>query len=464
MATLKVTLGVVNITDPVLFVMREVGSPMAEVYTRLFNPPPASSTIFTTDEVNPVNHYCDWYRSNSEGDKIQLLHTTEVDVRLNKEVSFTPLEFVVNGGNTDAPSYDPEGGQNEYHNPDLVGKSYVVFRPGYGPLSWDTMIEPIDTGGFKYRDETGLVFEDLERYVLLISTVTESGSGGIAANNFPADFLEFSEDRSFDSSYYNKMLEANGSATLLTLTIDDMSLIPERTVFGVNTHQGDQSYVVIELPNDCFAWVLGKQRQKIYIGKGEEVKFMKKGEELKIVYWDGDYRRVGERVKQDGYAPINSVPETGGWVVFDSVIRLKEWYVDELPTGELGSGTQDVTPTSDHRGKFIIGSTKLWIPDSAGLFDRATDPDGIYDSPGRKAGAIQQDEVKSHNHNRSNDSGGDNYGLVPTSTSGSKTAGSHDSTGNGQEPNVRDSPKLMTDYGGAETRPKNRATNVYRII
>jgi hypothetical protein len=68
---------------------------------------------------------------------------------------------------------------------------------------------------------------------------------------------------------------------------------------------------------------------------------------------------------------------------------------------------------------------------------------------GNKTHTLTASEMPEHDHNISNDSGGTNYGLVPTSLSGATvTPGSIDSGLSGSEPNVNVSPKLMSSVGG----------------
>lgn len=388
MGTLRVTLGIVGITDHLKFVMREVSAPLATVYSQLFAPPHNTVRIFIVPDLNPVNHYVDWYRSNADGDELELLHTTEVDVALQEEMAFTPLEFLVGGINTGAPNYDPAADQDEYNNPDLVGLQYQVFRPGYGPLSWDNDIEELPGGGFKLLN--GQIFGEGERYTLFIFKKTTFNGAGSGSKPLITDFVEITGNVTFDSSHYAKMLEANASVNL-TVDIPSIASIPEGATFGINTHNGTQKYVTVQLSSGAYCLVGGVQRNAIYIGRDEEVLFFKKGTTLKVISWQGDFRRVGEFVKGSGIAPINSLATTGGWYLKTSYPRLFNWFINALPIGELGTGTDDVTPSDANKTKWIIGATKFWVPDSRDYFERVA-PVGV------NAGVNAPGQVGNHKH------------------------------------------------------------------
>lgn len=79
------------------------------------------------------------------------------------------LSFVVNRG-LGTPYFDPistlDNPTNIYVNANLNGKTYVVFRPGFGALVWGVHIQLISGGGFQYID--GTVFYDGEAYTIFI--------------------------------------------------------------------------------------------------------------------------------------------------------------------------------------------------------------------------------------------------------------------------------------------------------
>lgn len=462
MTNLKVTLGAVNITEPILFSMREVSAPLAEVYSRLFNPAPASTVIFTSGPVKPINHYVDWWISNPSGQKLELLHTTEVDLSLIEEVAFKTLEFVVDRGISAESPYDPASNQTDYNNSDLVGATYIVFKPGIGPLSWNADIELIETGGFRYIN--GSVFESDERYSLLISTKSVFNAQVNNSGGFPNDYIDLISDRIFSASDYGKMIEADASVPVLTLTIDNMATIPEGTVFGVSNYKSGINsgvrYASISLPSGCYCMIGGKARQKIYIGKGEGAVFFKKGIELKVIEPASGWESVGRRVSQDGLPPLNGLPELGGWYVKAEYPRILEWYVEDLSPFEAVGGTDDVTPNASTRTKWVVGNLKFWAPDSGGYFDRYADPDADVDveAGARTSGQTQADENKEHGHAAENMS---RRGYPKDA--GDRTTDYY-FIDKGRDTGSNLKPLSISPSGGVEARPKNRTTFGYRLI
>jgi hypothetical protein len=65
---------------------------------------------------------------------------------------------------------------------------------------------------------------------------------------------------------------------------------------------------------------------------------------------------------------------------------LFNWYVNLLPVDELVTGTDDVTPSTANKTKWIIGTNKFWIPDLRNHHMRVTDGT-------RKTGDIQAAQV-----------------------------------------------------------------------
>jgi hypothetical protein len=434
----------VTTTSDIILVVREKSAPLAEVF-RQFYAAPHTQRNLTVDELTPVIHIVQVW-STSDGTTLeQLKGQCDIDASISNDAAFTLIQFIVDRGQTGSPTYDPVSNQDSYVNPELDGKNYAVFKPGYGALVWDIHIELLTGGGFKYIN--GQLFSSEEEYTVMVFNTVQTSTSS-SSKSFPEDFVEVTEDETFDSSYYNKMIEANGSSPILTITMPSLASIPDNTKFGINTHNGSQRYITLQLDTGEYCRVAGQNRNAIYVGKAEEVVFQKKGTYLRIVYWNGDYLRVGERVKADGIAPINSFQEIGGWYTKTDYPRIFEWYVNELPVDELGTGTEDITPSSSNRTKWIIGTTKFWVPDRRNYFDRNTDGT-------RKSGNVQSDDVKSPSDNlltgvkRRFAAGGFIEGYV---------------SGGGNAPGSDNYDPATWPYSGTETRPINVATNVYRII
>jgi hypothetical protein len=224
------------------------------------------------------------------------------------------------------------------------------------------------------------------------------------------------------------------------VNIADITTIPDGTKFIISTMTGTQRNVTLQLPTGKFCVVNFVQRNSIYVGRAETASFMKKGDYLHIINWDGDHRRVGEIVYSGGGA--NMLALTGGWVEKAKYPRLFYWHVNNLPVDQLGTGTQDVTPNAENKTKWIIGTTKFWIPDYRDSFIRTS-------GAGRLAGSYQLDQV----------------GQIAITGKIIRKAGTSNNIV--ALANINDS--VVGDHqviinSGQETRPKNVAANAYVII
>jgi hypothetical protein len=451
-----------GVTNDLIAVIYKTTAPAAEV-DRIVKPDPHPDPYnFQFSDLVPGEYFVKIHESPDGSTLGNLRHDFWVDAVINKLTAYEVKTFQVGQGRG-APYYDPANGTDDYINPDLNGLDYTVFKPGYGPLDWDANINPYTGGGFSFID--GQIFSQDEIYTILVNNLVQSAVPQTGVG-FPEDILEITGDTTFTSTHHNKELEINGSATIVTITIPDLNTIPDLTQWAINTHNGTQRYVTLQLPVGKYCLVDGVQRNAVYIAKGENAKFIKKGNYLRVK-WEGDHRRVGERVYGDGKAPINSLPLTGGWKSKADYPRIFYWHINELPVGELGVGTDDVTPDATNRVKWIIGATKFWVSDHGGYFYRPIDTDQNIDPNGnRLANIIQAGDNKSHNHVNAN---WDKAGSKALDTGSDGTPGSVDSANAATEYRVAGMTSGMwTDATifaqGSEARPINLAANVYVII
>lgn len=324
-----------------------------------------------------------------------LHHDFWVDATLQKLLAYEVKTFQVDLGRG-TPYFDPADGDSNYINTDLDGLTYTVFKPGYGPLDWDANITPYAGGGFSFTD--GQKFSHDEIYTILISNLVTQPVSQSGGSGYPDGVVQITGDIFFVSTHYKKLLEVSGFVNI-TISFGDLSTIPDNTVFGINTQtildtdpDSDFRYAILDLPFGKYAMIHGEAKNRVFVGRGEEMAFIKKGNYLRLVNGGEGYRRVGEIVYAFGKPPINSLPLTGGWRLKSAFPRIFEDYVNALDPAELGTGTDDVEPDADNRTKWIIGLTKFWTPDHGGLSHRGTDPDGNNDSV-RLPGAYQADAV-----------------------------------------------------------------------
>lgn len=433
MGDIRLSVGQVNITDHLLIVFREVQNPNAIVRQLDIFPVPDSFNVFETD-FNPVVHYID-FRNSTDGVSLgTLLSTFVYDVK-NQRLIGERRYYKVDGEG----DHDPESGTMVITDPYLDGKTLNgVFKENFRYLVPETE--------WTHEDDTvtllvGGEFQPDEVVMVEITYLQDIVS---ASNAFPSGVVIAAGDMGITASEYNKMIKANGSGLILTLTMPDFITIPDGVQFLFNTDGGDQRYVTIDLPDGTHLLDGGKQRNPVYMGKGEQLTVYKEGSVLHVINWTpGDHRRVGERVFTEA---LNSISETtGSWELIEDWPRFFYWYVNELPPTELGTGTQDVTPDAANRTKFIIGSTKFWMPDIKNHHLRVTDGT-------RKPGDVQAAQV------------GEVSGNLSVPKGHSYTGGPNVlRMGNGAN-TPQDFNLPFSFNAGKENRVLNVATHVYRII
>jgi len=456
--------GVINDMIAVLYESLPGGGIGPEIDRLPIAAPHTSPVNLSFTNVSPETYIVKIHETPNGTTLGNLHHDFWVDASLQHLSAYTVKTFQVGAGRG-TPYFDPADQDVDYINTDLNGLDYTVFKPGYGPLDWVADINPYTGGGFSFIN--GQKFAQDEIYTLLISNLVTQPIP-VAGKSFPDNVVVITNDVTFSSAHYNKLLEIDSSNALLTITIATIGTIPDGTMFGINTqkHNNALRYAILQLPGGAFCYVNGVQRTALYLGRAEEIWLHKKGSVLRIIQWDGDYRRVGDKVYRDGIAPFNGIQLAGGWFLKSDYPRIFNWYINGLPVGELGAGTDDVIPDATNITKWIIGVNKFWVPDHGGYFYRATDPDGNVDLGGtRLSGTNQADDNKAHNHVTAP---WDKAGAKASDITSEATTGSLDSANASTEYRIGQMGTYWTaatiQSQGTESRPKNVAQNVYVII
>jgi hypothetical protein len=449
MAKIFISFNIISTSD-IILVVREMDAPLAEVY-RHFYPAPHTQVNLTVDNLNPVMHIVQAWSTTDGTTLLQLKGQCDIDASIGGQLAFDIVTFIVDRGLTGTPHYDPVTPTNQYANPDLDGKTYTVFKPGYGPLIFGYHIDTIVGGGFHFID--GQEFSSTEEYTIMVSDLVATNTVSSGAG-YPKGVVAITADTAFAPAHYGQLLEIVGAGTgVITISIADINTIPDNTVFGINTHNGLQRYVTLQLPSGKYCQILGVQRNAGYISRGQEVTFIKKGAYLRVTA--GAYEafgRVGDRIYKDGAGPLNSLPETGGWYLkadYPGIAR----YVSELPIGDVVAGTDDVTPGAADVAKWNVGTNKIWVPDAGGYFVRNADPNTDVDI-GRStvSGNIEADMVGPHTH------------LVTPPDANSNAGFGKTTTGNDAHEGTGIAPYATAANTGTETRPKNVNRYCYIII
>lgn len=481
MAKIFVSFTIVS-TGNFFLVARENSNPSAEVFRSALLIPPHANRNLTIDNINPVMHRVELWSTVDNVNLSQLRGRGDIDASQYTQLAFDSFDFVVDRGFTGAPNYDPvstPGSNTEYVNPDLAGKTYLVFKPGFGPLLWDAHIEKrtdingVDQGGFRFIN--GQEFATGEEYTVMISNLTTvyPTNGGTGSGGFPTGVELVQNSVNFADTYYRKVIEVEANSNI-TITITDIDLIPENTVFAINTHSSTNANfrnVTLQLPSGKYCMVNGVQRNAVYICRSESVTFIKKGAYLRVVNWDGDYRRIGQRIYSDRVAPANGIALLGGWYSKSDIIRLWSWYLAYLLPGDYITGYADDSDPAPYWQRWIFGTNKVWVPDHGGFFYRHYGVNNVIDPEAttRAWNSPQGSANLSHNHTspgawdkmgaRASDVGG--YGVPYMDGS---NASPSTKIRAGQWTNGEWLDATVIPQGGYEARPSNVAVANYIII
>lgn len=452
MGEIRLSIGQVNISNWLKVNVREVGNPSAIVAFHN-EPPPVPATLnLLFSGLNPVVHYVDFRESPDGTAQGTLLSTFVYDVQ-NQTIIAERRYYTCDGGGT----YDPVAGDTSITDPYLNGKTvYGVFKEAFRYLvpstEWSQAGDTVSTpGATPYQ--TGEVITIEINYTVNQATVAGTSS--------PTDIIDVTGNITLDATHYEKLMEANGSGTILTITFPDLLTIPDGKKYWFNTHKGSQRYLAIVFPGGGYCQVDGEPRTIIWMGKGENLEVIKKGSYLRVVQWPGDRLRVGEVVFTDK-PPLNGLAETGGWYNITDYPRYYNDYINDLDPSLLGTGTFAAgTPSGDNARKFCIdaGAGKFWQPDTGGYFNRNTDPNGDVDQD-RSAGDRKSGTSQAH-------------ALQLPQLSGLKVIKAHSGaggmiegyfTGTAPGSDNYDPVDLTINTSLTETRPSNVNRNAYRII
>jgi hypothetical protein len=465
-----------GVTNDLIAVLYNTIAPAAEV-ARLLKAPPHASPYNFNFTNQPVGTYIVKIHESPDGVTLgNLRHDFWVNAAINNVQAYTPKTFQVGLGRP-APFYDPADGDTDYINPDLDQLDYLVFKEGFGVLSWDRDITKLSGGGFGFTN--GQVFAQDEIYTILISNLTQvTTPGGSSGNSFPNGVVNISGDTTFTSLHYNKVIEVTAVNTCI-LSISSFDSIPDNTVFSINTHNlvsddyfAPFYYLIVGLQAGRYLRANGKALNIFHVGRGEEIWVMKSGQFLILLNGGEAYRRVGQIVYTFGEPPLGSLPLTGAWHDKFLFGRLFNYYVNVLPPAELGTGVDDVEPDADNRTKWIIGATKFWVPDHGGVFHRMTDPDGNQDHV-RNPGSYQVDVVGPANvkttawtGNGLGKSGLVSDGVGFLATHGDGGSVTTDSASGTNRNSARTGTWPIITWAGidGQTRPRNVAVNAYVLI
>ncbi len=336
MAKIFVSFNLVSTAD-FLLVAVESAFPLTEVYRSAVLTPPHTQRNITIDSINPVMHKVQLWTTSDGVALDELKGQCDIDASISNASAFTLIQFIVDRGNG-APEYDPVSEQGQYVNPDLDGKEYVVFKPGFGALVWDVHIQALAGGGFEFIN--GWVFANQEEYTVMV--FNEITTQELSISGTVSDVILFTANRSIVTGDAGKILAFNFAGNVGVATFPSLATLNGKS-FIFNTHQGSQVNGEIAFQSGEGASFLTHQnggvvRNKIYLGKGEEIRLFIKAGVAYVEYYNGCYDKVGRRI----FGEITNDPNTlvldgNGGTEYDGLVYKRAW---EFITTRLPAGQQ----------------------------------------------------------------------------------------------------------------------------
>lgn len=426
--------------------------------------------VYTINNINPVVHIVQLWRSDDGASLDQLIKSWEIDASLFNEISAVTYQYMVGRGDEssdlDEQWADPEPGDTELEDERLDGatkEELYVVEAGYGPKRDDE---------YDLRSGGGIVLlggkqfdEDVSWFITHHRTITQSVPPGTATGTSKyAGVTVITEETDFytddSDNLYNNLVIVEGSAASVQFNFQALSLIPNGTHVTFNTHGGTQRYLKLQFnPGDTLKW-LGRERNTIYVRRGADVSIFFEDGVGYITGTDPAAHRVGEMI-WGRKGELNTVPLDGTQYTQAELEGLVEDYMDELPSADVVNETlwatsqlityiangdasvQEQKTVYPYKGLFArtdTGTPTIRVPDMRNMHVRAlkyldttSDTQRIVNKPG----GYQVDTFKSHTHKEAlwNESGNSNLASGGNHNEGTyavKAAGGTETRGENQ--------------------------------
>lgn len=383
-------------TAQVILVLREKADLGTIVFQQAFTA--NSQHNYTVLDLNPVMHQVEIWDTNDGTTLNALKGQCDVDAAQSSSGasgSFSYIQFVTGSGIVTGSTTGvcPTDGAAQYVDAGLNNANYIVNKEGFGILQWGRDIDQISGGGFKYIN--GAVFSGGESYTIIVSnasTIPSSPSSSVAEYN---DIVVQTTNITLNSGDRNKLHVFNFSGNVAVITMESLSGVPDKTVWGFNTHRGNQINGEISFQSGQGCYFMGSLRNKIYLGKNEEIKIQVKGGVAYCTHYDGDYANVGMRVYDDIANRANRARQNG--TEYDGTV-YKRWFdfVQNLPSGQKKTYAEwddlDADNIQFNNGFYAVNGTNFKVPNMTDL--------GMYKSTNnlRTVGDYEKWQVGSHFH------------------------------------------------------------------
>lgn len=386
-------------TGIIIITWVKTSAPLAEVGRAVLNPPHSEDTLLITD-IPAVMYLVRAYRSSDGISLDEEVLRLAVDGSTGAVYPITKKEYEVDGGGPN----DPIDGSISLRDPDLENKVYFITEWGTGFMFDSDYTDRSDDGG-GWDWNNGKVFYAGARYVvLIIERTTVEGGGGTEAGRVVIvdDPIDFDPLTDMGTEFI--------FLTAQTISFPDQNTIPDGTVI-LQTHPmdvGNGLYVTIQFDTGNTVIFLGRPRNKLFLGVGEQIELTFYSGNIYVKRYEGGYRVLGHRLLVDQIG-LNQIEANGLTYSQQDVPRIME-YLDYLPAGYVVSNAlwnSSEVVNVDGVSKTLFRYKSCWsrndvagtvtVPDMRGQFMRAlsaADPDRV---PNR-AGIRETERIGGHTH------------------------------------------------------------------
>jgi hypothetical protein len=367
----------------------EAATPTAYLGQTAALPFPVDHTYDILNLRRVVHRFEFWQSSNGTTLTTQI-RVWDIDVA-KQEVPAIEVYYYASGG---AAPTDPALNQRQLRDARLLGKTYTVDEKGTGHLTPGVDYTDRSDAGGGFDLSEGFTFNENGSYMVTVfdKVVLDNTENTVSTGGGFSDVVIASEsNNNVDSTFYDKLIEcgyAVGGTGILNM--QPLASIPDAMVFRFSTHLGNQQYLKIKLSGSETVRFLGKDRNALYLAKGESLDLLKQNGQYYVLTDNTGYRQVGQRVWGD-YIERNTLLRDGSDHPEAYAARLVEWALDNLGVLLVDFTTWNTTllGTKIYSKRFAwdSGSRTIRVPDSMNMYQRAVP------TTGTPAGAYQPDQV-----------------------------------------------------------------------
>lgn len=282
MARIGLNIYVAGYSGQLLIVWKEVvaGNPTPPETGRSAAQAFPYSAVYTINDISPVAHLVELWRSDDGVALDELIKRWEIDASIYNEISHQTYQYKVGRGTTEGTIgngdywIDPSNGDTQLVDERLeeaTQDELIVHEAGFGH-KLNAEYDLLAGGGIELLN--GYTFnQDTAWFITWSRVVAQQVQVTTAATYTDVEVVTADRDVYVDSTdnLYNKLTIINGVATVVTLTFPDLALIPNNTKFTFNTHRGAQNYLTLQLDAGDSVYFNGQSVNVIYLAKCEEI-------------------------------------------------------------------------------------------------------------------------------------------------------------------------------------------------